>query len=74
MNGNCSKCQYYHVEGGQQAALNLKQQSGACRRFPPTAMLLPDGRGGVALTTLFPAVSDKTICGEFVETADFTKS
>ena len=66
----CGNCTHFVKQAGMQAAANLKQVLGICRRFPPTNLLVPGPQGQPILNTAFPNTIAENLCGE--HTRDFT--
>jgi len=58
----CRDCRYFepYMECG------VPQTVGRCLRYPPQAVVLPDGNGDPELSTHFPDVFMGSWCGEFV--------
>jgi hypothetical protein len=55
----CSNCRHAEATSG------TKQRVFICRRFPPTAQIVPNGRGGASVVSPFPEMGADQWCGEF---------
>ena len=62
---NCENC-IYSVEVRQGHEIG---KSRVCRRFPPSAHLVPQP-GGVGIMTIYPSVTNEHWCGEFATEED----
>lgn len=60
---SCKVCKYFNRVIDKNEITKIQ---GACRRFPPTGYPIPHPQG-VAVMTIYPTVTDKDVCGEFVE-------
>lgn len=59
---DCSKCRHAFEKGVNKETFTKTYE---CRRFPPTAQLIP-AQGGPQVVSFFPPVSAENSCGEFV--------
>lgn len=62
MTNACANCKYARSRGGHTTD-RLKE----CRRYPPSAIVMPDGKGKRELVYVWPTVPSNYDCGEFAE-------
>jgi hypothetical protein len=55
----CANCQHAEATSG------TKQKVFICRRFPPVAQVIPNGRGGGQVVSSFPEMQANQWCSEF---------
>ncbi len=60
----CSNCKHFAGLPANVRAQNITIRGGVCRRYPPTLMMLGDGRSQ-NLTSQFPPVQDNLYCGDY---------
>lgn len=68
---NCSKCIHYkenpvdpHNIGGP--------KNGVCRRYPPTAVLVPTPTGHISTAGVHAPTMPDSICGEFTQKVELS--
>lgn len=65
---NCKNCHYAHrtVQRDNKGMPIVGEYVYQCRRFPPTAMLMPTSPHSANLTSTFPIVGPEVVCAEFI--------
>ena len=61
---NCTSCKWVTRSpiADQQGKVVVGQYGYSCRRFPPTALMIPSGPGQFNLGSAFPVVNDQMVC------------
>jgi hypothetical protein len=67
MKFNCTNCQYVEKTPRLDAKGTpvIGESQYACKRFPPSAFVIMNPRGGFATGSAFPNVTELMVCGEY---------